>query len=165
MKVRLGNKEDAKIVADIYEASKAFMKANDNGSQWRDNYPIEEDFIDDIENNIGYVIEDENKNVVASFAFKIGEDPTYLEIEDGTWLDNSLYGTIHRLASYPEVTNVFDTCLEFCLSKINHLRADTHKNNKIMLHLLESRGFKRCGIITVINKTKRDAYELVKKEN
>ncbi len=164
MQVRPGNKNDIEEIGCIYEIAKDFMKATDNPTQWRPNYPLAIDFEEDIKNEIAYVIEDEKK-VVGSFAFIIGEDPTYLNIEDGEWTNDSEYGTIHRLASLPEAKGAFDTCLEFCLSKIKHLRADTHKDNKIMLHLLESRGFVRCGIITVINNTKREAYELTKKEN
>lgn len=165
MRVRLGTNKDVEKIARIYEISKDFMRENNNPTQWRPNYPLAIDFEDDIKDGIGYVIENDEGEVVAGFAFIIGEDPTYLEIEDGSWIDKSKYGTIHRLASLPHEHNVFDTCLEFCLSRINHLRADTHVDNKIMLHLLESRGFKRCGIITVINNTKREAYELIKKEN
>ncbi len=161
MIVRPGNKNDIEEMGRIYEIAKDFMAENNNPTQWRLNYPLAEDFAEDIENKVGYVIEDDGK-VVGGFALIIGEDPTYLEIEDGKWLDDSEYGTIHRLASLPEAKGVFDTCLEFCLGKIKHLRIDTHKDNKIMLYLLKSRGFERCGIITVINNTKREAYELVK---
>ena len=28
----------------------------------------------------------------------IGEDPTYQRIEQGSWKDESLYGTLHRVA-------------------------------------------------------------------
>ncbi len=164
MKVRLGTLGDTEKVAKIYEVAKDFMKANNNASQWRPNYPLAIDFEEDIENGRGYVIEDDEGEVVAGFALIIGEEPTYLDIEDGTWIDPTEYGTIHRLASLPEAKGVFDTCLKFCLEKIKHLRADTHIDNKIMIHLLESRGFKRCGIITVINNTKREAYELTTKE-
>lgn len=164
MIVRPGNENDIEEIARIYEVSKDFMKENNNPTQWRPNYPLAIDFEDDIKDGVGYVVEDDGK-VVGGFAFIIGDDPTYFEIEDGAWIDDSKYGTIHRLASLPEAKGVFDTCLEFCLGKINHIRIDTHKDNKVMLHLLESRGFVRCGIITVINNTKREAFELVKKEN
>ena len=39
------------------------------------------------------------------------------------------------------------------------LRADTHADNKVMQHLLESEGFTRCGIIHVEDGTPRIAYQ------
>ena len=39
------------------------------------------------------------------------------------------------------------------------LRADTHVDNKVMQHLLESEGFTRCGIIHVEDGTPRIAYQ------
>lgn len=165
MKVRLGTKDDIQTIGNMYEIAKNFMKENGNPTQWRPVYPLAEDFEDDIKNKVGYVIENDAGKIVGTFALIIGDDPTYLEIEDGAWLDNSEYGTIHRLASLPDEKGIFDTCLDFSLKKIKHLRVDTHIDNKIFLHLLTSRGFKRCGIITVINGTKREAFELIKKEN
>ena len=45
--------------------------------------------------------------------------------------------------------------MEHCES----LRADTHADNKVMQHLLESEGFTRCGIIHVEDGTPRIAYQ------
>ena len=39
------------------------------------------------------------------------------------------------------------------------MRADTHADNKVMQHLLESEGFTRCGIIHVADGTPRIAYQ------
>ena len=36
---------------------------------------------------------------------------------------------------------------------------DTHADNKVMQHLLESEGFTRCGIIHVEDGTPRIAYQ------
>ena len=46
-------------------------------------------------------------------------------------------------------------CLEHCES----LRADTHADNKIMQHVLEKNGFRKCGIIHLANGDPRLAYE------
>lgn len=93
------------------------------------------------------------------FALIIGEDPTYLRIEHGAWLNNSPYGTIHRLGSDGTRKGCFAECLTFCLNRIPNLRADTHRNNLTMQHLLEKYGFRRCGIIYVKDGSERLAYQ------
>lgn len=86
-------------------------------------------------------------------------DPTYDVIEDGAWLSNDLYGTIHRVASDGSVRGVLDKADSFCEAKIKHLRIDTHENNKIMQYLIEKNGFKKCGRIYADDGTPRIAYE------
>ena len=49
--------------------------------------------------------------------------------------------------------------VEWCLEHCESLRADTHADNKVMQHLLESEGFTRCGIIQVEDGTPRIAYQ------
>ena len=49
--------------------------------------------------------------------------------------------------------------VEWCLEHCESLRADTHADNKVMQHLLESEGFTRCGIIHVEDGTPRIAYQ------
>lgn len=43
---------------------------------------------------------------------------------------------------------------------IPNLRADTHRNNRTMRHLLEKSGFRYCGIIHVADGSERLAYQL-----
>ena len=96
------------------------------------------------------------------FAFIIGEDPTYRIIENGEWKSDTLYGTIHRLASTGYTKNVFHEVMNFCLQKISHIRADTHEDNLIMQNLLLKEGFEECGIIYVRDHTLRKAYQYIK---
>ena len=93
-------------------------------------------------------------------AFILGADPTYKVIEDGQWLNDTLpYGTLHRLASAGESKGIGKAVVEWCLEHCESLRADTHADNKVMQHLLESEGFTRCGIIHVEDGTPRIAYQ------
>ncbi len=41
-----------------------------------------------------------------SFAFILGEDPTYQQI-DGAWLNDQPYGTIHRIAGNGKIKGTF----------------------------------------------------------
>ena len=86
-----------------------------------------------------YVIE-EAGNIGGVFAFILGEDPTYQQIE-GFWLNDQPYGTIHRIAGNGKVKGVFNKALAFCEQLEPNIRIDTHQNNKRMQHLIEKNGF------------------------
>ena len=105
---------------------------------------------------------EEDNCIHGVFAFIIGEDPTYRIIENGEWKSDTLYGTIHRLASTGYTKNVFHEVMNFCLQKISHIRADTHEDNLIMQNLLLKEGFEECGIIYVRDHTLRKAYQYIK---
>ncbi len=60
---------------------------------------------------------EEDNCIHGVFAFIIGEDPTYRIIENGEWKSDTLYGTIHRLASTGYTKNVFHEVMNFCLQK------------------------------------------------
>ena len=152
---------DVPRLKEIFADARAFMAENGNPSQWGDGYPHEEDILNDIRRGVSYVVVDGDV-VVGTFAFILGEDPSYRIIEDGAWVDNPRpYGTIHRLAAARGVHGVADACLRYCESKTNHLRADTHSDNRVLQHILTSRGFKDRGIIYVRNHSPRLAYQRI----
>ena len=94
------------------------------------------------------------------FYFVIGPDPTYSVIEDGGWLSDEPYGTIHRIASDGS-GGLFSAVLKFCRSRIGHIRIDTHHDNRVMQHVVEKHGFSRRGIIFLANGDPRIAYEMI----
>ena len=96
--------------------------------------------------------------IVAYFALLPSPEPTY-DVIDGAWLTDEPYGVIHRMASYPEVHGIFSTIIDFAASRYAHLRIDTHRDNRIMQHLIEKHGFTYCGIIWLLDGTERLAYE------
>ena len=87
------------------------------------------------------------------------EEPTYAFIEDGSWREETPYGTIHRLAGDGEVKGLFSFCVAFCERKVPYLRADTHFDNHTMQHLLEKNRFERSRIIYLKNGDPRIAYQ------
>ena len=97
-------------------------------------------------------------HIVAYFALLPSPEPTYDYI-DGAWLTDEPYGVIHRMASYPEVHGIFSTIIDYAASRYTHLRIDTHRDNRIMQHLIEKHGFTYCGIIWLEDGTERLAYE------
>ena len=159
MYVRRSNMEDIPAMMDLYAQARVFMRENGNLNQWDDSYPSRELLEKDIAFGNSYIVEDDEKNLAATFAFIKGEDPTYYGIENGAWLNHEPYGTIHRLARNTSYHGIASGCISWCKSQIGNLRADTHEDNKIMQHLLEKNGFVRCGIIHLANGAPRIAYQ------
>lgn len=158
--IRKAELNDLATIVEIYKAAREFMKENGNSTQWGDKYPEEKLLIDDISKNQLYVVEDAGI-IYGVFAFIIGEDETYKVIDKGKWLSTDTYGTIHRIASNGKVKGLFDKVVAYCFNEINHLRIDTHFDNKIMQHLIEKSGFIKCGIIYVVDGSPRIAYEKI----
>ena len=144
--VRKAEMRDLPRILEIYDAARRYMVQSGNPTQWGDGYPKEELLQEDIAQGQLYVCCDGAGRAYGVFAFMLGEDPSYVEI-DGAWPNDRPYGTIHRLASDGSVRGVFGECVDFCRGIITNLRGDTHPNNTTMQHLLEKHGFVRCGTI------------------
>ena len=155
---RGANRFELDQIMEVYARARALMAQNGNPTQWGDNYPSRQLIEEDILSNRLFVCVI-NGELEAVFAFILGEDPTYKKIEDGQWLANGPYGTLHRLASAGHRPGVARMVIEWCLEHCESLRADTHADNKIMQHVLESNGFSRCGIIHLANGSPRIAYQ------
>ena len=155
--IRPARREDLPTIMSVFKGARAFMHRSGNPLQWVSGYPSDQIILEDIAKGNFFVEETEGK-VKGCFALIIGEEPTYSTIQ-GCWLDSLPYGTIHRLASDGSSKGFTDRCVEFCLTKISNLRADTHKDNKIMQKTLQRNGFRFCGIIRVANGSERLAYQ------
>lgn len=149
---------DLPRILEIYDIAKAYMRANGNPNQWNGAYPDPETLRTDIEKQRLYVYKKAG-SIHGVFMLLLEEEPTYAYIEDGSWREETPYGTIHRLAGDGEVRGLFAKCVAFCESKVKYLRADTHFDNHTMQHLLEKNGFERRGIIYLKNGDPRIAYQ------
>ena len=153
--------EDAEGIIKVFSAAKAIMLTSGNVNQWKEGYPSLDVVQSDIQKKGSFVIEEGGK-IVAYFAFLESPEPTYSEIYDGEWLDDTLpYHVIHRIASYPDIHGIFDSIIEFCAETEPNLRIDTHKDNHIMQHVIEKQGFKYCGIIHLVSGDERLAYQRI----
>ena len=155
---RGANRFELDQIMEIYARARDFMARHGNPSQWGDSYPSRELIEEDILSNRLFVCII-NGQLEAVFAFILGEDPTYQTIEDGHWLSDGPYGALHRLASAGHRPGIGKLVVDWCLEHCESLRADTHADNKIMQHVLESNGFARCGIIHTDDGTPRIAYQ------
>ena len=156
--VLLAKEEDLPRIMEIYDIAKAYMRASGNPNQWNGAYPDPETLRTDIEKQRLYVYKKDGR-IHGVFMLLLEEEPTYSYIEDGSWREETPYGTIHRLAGDGEVKGLFAKCVAFCEKKVPYLRADTHFDNHTMQHLLEKNGFERRGIIYLKNGDPRIAYQ------
>lgn len=162
MNIRLAKETDFETIMNIYENARNFMKQNGNPNQWKDDYPPKNLIKKDIkEHKFLRVVENNESEICGVFYFKIGVDETYKNI-DGKRINESEYGVIHRIAGNGKMHNFFETVLEYCLTLTDHIRIDTHRDNKIMISLLLNHGFVRTGIIYCDTGEAREAFELIK---
>lgn len=159
--VRLSEPADIDQIMSIYDIGRQTMRNNGNNVQWVNGYPSKTLIEQDIQQKQSYVIT-ENNVIHAVFAFILGDDHTYSYIEEGEWLYNTPYGTIHRIASDGLIHGALQTATDFGFTKIDHIRIDTHAQNSIMQRAIAKSGYKKCGIIYIDDGTPRVAFEIKK---
>ncbi|MBO7546837.1 MAG: N-acetyltransferase [Bacteroidales bacterium] len=160
--VRQARKADLPEIMAVLEAAKGIMRASGNAGQWINGYPSEEVVLEDIAGGCGYVVLADGR-LSAYFAFIPSPEPTYAEIFDGAWLDDTLpYHVVHRIGSYPEVHGIFRAVLDWCFERDPNIRIDTHEDNRIMQHCILRYGFRYCGIIYLESGDPRLAYQLIR---
>lgn len=163
MEIRRTELKDMTRVIELIELAKKYFKGA-NIDQWQNGYPNEESILDDIKNDISYVVEEKNE-IVGTAVISFDEDPNYKEIE-GQWISNESYGVLHRVAIDPSYKGlgigskiIEHAENEAIKKKINFLRIDTHEDNISMRKLIVKNKFNYCGIIYVIDKMPRLAFE------
>ena len=164
--IRKAKPSDMAEIMQIMEAAKTIMRQSGNMSQWGEGYPSEAIITADMEKEGGFVIEERlqegESKLIGYFAFLPSPEPTYSQIFEGEWIDDTLpYHVIHRIASYPDHRGIFGDMLEFCFALDGNIRIDTHRDNTIMQHNLEKHGFTYCGIIYLTSGDERLAYQRI----
>ena len=160
--IRKAQWEDLPRIEEIYAYARQFMAETGNPNQWGKTTPQTSLLEDDIQKGLLFVLIKEN-TIHGVFYFYIGIDPTYGVIDDGQWRSDTPYGTIHRIAG-DGTGGVLAAAVNFARKQINHIRIDTHHDNKIMQSAVVKYGFQRCGIIYLENGSPRIAYDLLTEE-
>ena len=158
MHIRKAILDDLSVIMNIYHIAQEFMIASGNPNQWGHSYPSEDLIQDDITNEVCHLIYDD-ECVHGVFALFDNIEPTYQYIEDGQWLNDESYVTVHRIASDGKVHGIFKCVVDYCKSISDNIRIDTHENNLIMQKQIEKNGFRKCGTIYVRDKSPRIAYQ------
>jgi len=152
MKIRRSSGRDLDRIMEIYGLARRYMAEHGNPDQWGPtNWPPEELIRRDIRDGDSYVCVNEEGAVIGTFFFICGQnvEPTYREITDGAWLDDSPYGVVHRLAGDGSEKGIGEYCLRWAYAQCGHLRIDTHGDNIVMQRLARKLGFVHCGTIHV----------------
>lgn len=153
---------DLNSIMPVIDAARGIMRSSGNVNQWIRGYPSVSVIEGDIERGVGYVVQDED-SIAGYFAFIPSPEPSYALIYDGAWLDESAqYHVVHRMASTPATHGIFRFIMDWCFGQDGNIRIDTHRDNCIMRHCIESYGFACCGIIYLESGDERLAYQLVK---
>ena len=161
--IRRAAESDFQSILSLIDSGRRIMRESGNPGQWPEGKPEPEKIRNDIENGNSWIVE-ENGVPAATFAFIEGPDPTYARIDGGAWLNEEPYYVIHRIARSQSARGVFRTVMDWCFGRTGNIRIDTHKDNAIMRHCLESYGFRYCGIIYLENGDERLAYQLFREK-
>lgn len=135
----------------ILDEGRKFQRAQ-GFTQWTDDYPNLNTVLSDIACGVGYAIKVDGK-IAGYCCIRFDGEPAYLNI-DGKWNYNLPYAVVHRLALSPDFRGTGLTgeawrlIGEFCVHNgYNVIRVDTGLQNKVMMHVLEKNGFKKCGTV------------------
>ena len=152
MRIRKSTRNDIPRIMDIYAHARDFMAKTGNPNQWGPtNWPPEGLIGHDIEAGNSYVCLNDRDEIIGTFFYVYGDDiePTYRQIYDGQWMDDSPYGVVHRIAADGSEKGIGTFCIDWAYKQCSHLRMDTHGDNKVMQKLLTKLGFVHCGTIYV----------------
>ena len=164
--IRKADISDLNKVLEIYADARVKF-ANDKTFQWKDNYPNEETYNIDLQENHVFVVLS-NDSIAGVMTVLTKEEPDY-KVIDGKWLNNDSYITIHRIAVKKEYlhqglgSKLISFAKEFAFeNNFKNIRIDTHENNIHMKKMLEKQNFKYCGVIYLHEKNMetRDAFQL-----
>lgn len=161
--IRKATKHDAGRIWQILQ--QAIAKRNQEGSdQWQDGYPNQETIDHDISKGYGYVLE-VDREIVAYVAIIFDGEPAYENIE-GTWLSDSSYTVIHRLAvaqdiEYRGLGTLMMQLVEEVSKKygLYSIKVDTNHDNTGMLRVFEKLGYQYCGEVVLRGSARRKAFE------
>ena len=159
--IRPTHVQDIPKVMELYDIARRFMREQGNYGQWINGYPTEAYIKEEMVAGHSFVCENEIEELVGTFCFIIGDDPTYREIYDGRWINNDLYGAVHRVASSGSEKGIAKAVFDWGFTQIPNIRVDTHRDNLVMQRVLEKLEFRYCGIIFVSDGSERLAYHKI----
>ena len=137
--------------------------------QWHENYPAQEDFLEDMARGECYVLTCGGE-VGGFFTLSAQPEAGYAAITDGKWGSDEPYAVIHRCAVADRwrgsglAGHMAAAWEELARAQgLEWLRVDTHRKNKAMVGLLRKSGFQYRGNVLVDapppHDPRRVAYE------
>ena len=116
MEIRSTEIKDLPLVMEIYDYAVPLCVQPEILSMI-DGYPSEVLIRQEIEDGHSFVCIDEQGEILGTFCFILGDDPTYQQIYEGAWLNDEPYGVIHRLATNGKQKGVSEACLDWCFQR------------------------------------------------
>lgn len=150
--------KDIEIIMSMIEEGRKHIQSY-GIPQWINGYPSIETITEDINNNRGYLLID-NDEIVGYFV-KVDYDPCYDKI-DGAWINNEPYVAIHRTVTKCFNKGLGSKMFDEIKKEYSHIRVDTHEGNISMNKCLLKNNFKYCGVIYISDGSPRNAYEFIK---
>ena len=176
MQIRKAGLEDLTQILRIYERARQFMRETGNPNQWKESYPpkalTEQGILD---GKLYVCVADgpqdgaEEEAVRAGellgvFYFAREEEASYREIREGSWQNSEPYAVIHRVAGSGRGKGFSRACFDWATAQCPNIKIYTHRDNRVMQHVLEKNGFRYCGRITLADGTERLAYQRCSRE-
>ncbi len=166
MTVRKAVEEDLASIYEIYKRAREYMRTHGNPEQWGDGYPPHWLIKEDKKRERLFVIT-EGGTIEAVFVFFIGDEEAYFNI-DGSWSCSLPYGVVHRVASSGRIRNITKAIFDYCFTKTDYIRIDTHRDNTTMQNALSRYGFVFCGTVYYNRNnavTERIAFDCRRSQN
>lgn len=163
MRIRRANSKDLGAVADLYDIGRHTMAQHNNTFQWTKNYPLLEDAEADLERNGLFVVVEDKKSeeILGCFSLLPGPDEAYVNITEGSWLNDLDYVVIHRVAVKYTGRGIATFMFNWICKNYSNVRADTHEVNVAMTTTLTHAGFVYCGKVVGHDATPRNAFHFV----
>jgi len=164
--IRKARAKDIDKILDITKACAKHM-INQNIYQWNEHYPNKNAFLNDLDRDELFVLE-ENNNVIGSLVISTLMDREYETINWLTPNTNSIY--IHRLSVHPLFQNrgfahkLMDFAEQFAIkNKHVSVRLDTFSKNQKNQHFYKKRGYQKLADIYFSKQSEHpfNCYELV----
>lgn len=123
MKIRHSAEQDFSRIMEIYSFARSFMAEHGNPNQWGPTgWPPGDLIHKDIREGGSYVCLNDEGTVIGTFFYTFGEDiePTYRDITDGAWLDDSPYSVVHRIAGDGSEKGIGAFCISWAFGQCGH---------------------------------------------
>lgn len=160
--------EDLESIWEIILYAKEVRKKQ-GSTQWQDGYPKKETILTDIENSFGYVVKNSSE-ILAYIAIIFEEEEAYVNIKEGTWLNQDPYLVVHRMAVSENAKGLglgklmLKKAEEIALQKkYFNIKIDTNFDNFAMLKILNDLGYVFCGKVYFRGQERRAFQKILQK--
>ena len=156
--------QDHPLACTFLSQARAYQRAQ-GFVQWADNNPNEQTLAADIAAGKGYLLCQADTPIGYVYIDLTGE-PAYDHLTDGAWSTDAPYAAVHRVAFGESArgkgaSRPLFACIKALVAEhgLGVIRIDTHRDNKLMQHVLAREGFVYRGVV-YYGTAERIAYEL-----